>query len=103
VVTLSKELYAPLDQKLLRNLGFTATDLIEVANWIIATWEDRLNTRFKTLQRIFRERKVARIVRMYFKLMTGISGDPEEFIRQLPNLENSRRGGGRDVSSWDRV
>jgi hypothetical protein len=84
VVEISEELYAPLDDQFRKTLGFGTSDLIKVARRLTSLHETRLGVRFKRLRRIFRERKVAPLVRQYYKQTPGIEGDPEEFIKGLP-------------------
>lgn len=84
VVEISRELYGPLDDGFQNALGFKATDLISVAHSLTTLLETRVAERFNRLRRIFRERKVAPLVRQYYKQTPGIEGDPEEFIRNLP-------------------
>jgi hypothetical protein len=84
VVTISIELYAPLDEEFRAALGFGASDLIAVARCLTSTLERRTSARFKLLQRIFREQKINRIVRRYFRDYPVIEGEPEEFLRNIP-------------------
>jgi hypothetical protein len=84
VVEISEELYAPLDDRFREALGFGTIDLIKVARCLIKLQENRMSERFRRLQRIFRERKVAPLIRNYYKQTPGIEGDPEELIKSLP-------------------
>ena len=85
VVAIAEELYAPLDEALRAFLGFSATDLIKVARAQLSIIEQRGNRRFRLLKRIFRERRIERLVRGFFRQYPGVVGDPEEYIRQLPS------------------
>ena len=84
VVTISEELYSPFDEALRAFHGFGATDLIRVARAQLSIIEERGNQRFRLLKQIFRERKIKRLVRDFFRRYPGVEGDPEEYIRQIP-------------------
>lgn len=84
VVALSEELYRGLDAEFLAAHGFTASQLISVAHGVLKLVEARSNERFLLMTRVFRERKIPRLVRQYYKLMPGIHGDPEELIADIP-------------------
>jgi hypothetical protein len=84
VVAMSTELYQPFDEALRAVHGFGATDLITLARDMTSLLEERHTERMRLLRRIFREHKIRRIVRLYFRDYPGTKGDPEEFIRQIP-------------------
>lgn len=84
VVAISSELYGELDVGLNDTLGFTASDLIAVARKIVKLVNDNVNKWFRSVARIFREHKISRIVRRYYKEFPDIRGDPEEYIKIIP-------------------
>jgi hypothetical protein len=84
VANISGELYGGLDDEFRAALGFTPTEYLTISRLIISTLEDRINQRFRTLKRIFRERKINKFVRRFFKNFPGVEGDPEDFIRIIP-------------------
>src|SRR5229473_1946189 len=84
MMQISTELYAPLDERLRDHYGFGATDVITIGRALVLTMEGRISSRFKILRKIFRERKIQRLVRRYYALYPGVVGDPEEFIGGIP-------------------
>lgn len=81
VIRISTELHAPLDDLFSDALGFSASDLISTGSSLVELLEERSNARFKWLRRVFRERKISRIVRAYYKNHPSVDGDPDEFIK----------------------
>jgi hypothetical protein len=75
VIRISTELYAPLDGLFRDALGFSASDLISAASNLVDLLEERSTVRFKWLRRVFRERKIPRIVRAYYKNHPFVDGD----------------------------
>ena len=84
VIRISTELHAPLDDLFSDALGFSASDLISTGSSLVELLEERSNARFKWLRRVFRERKISRIVRAYYKNHPSVDGDPDEFIKIIP-------------------
>jgi len=84
VIAISIELYAPLDEQFRKELGYSVSDLITLASYMVSTLEDRRNERIRLLQRIFRSSKISTIVRRYFREYPHVEGDPEAFIRDIP-------------------
>ena len=80
---ISEALYRPLDEGLRAHHGFSATDLICVAHAQLAIIERRGGVRFRLLKRLFRERKIPKLVRNFFKGYP-LEGDPEAFIKSIP-------------------
>jgi hypothetical protein len=83
-VQITTELYASLDEAFRKAFGFTATDVIAVAQCLTSTLESRGSERLNFLRRIFRDRKINRVVRRFFEDYPHVDGDPEEFIRNIP-------------------
>ena len=84
VVNISKELYSPLDQDFLDHFGFSATDLIDVSKELISVLEKRVTQRFNILQRIFKSRTTAQMVRNYYAAFPNLKDDPEKFLASIP-------------------
>jgi hypothetical protein len=84
VVQISTELYAPLDKPFRRALGFGASDLITIARHLVALIESRSNERLKWLSRVFREKAITGLVKVYFKSHPAIEGDAYEFLKGIP-------------------
>jgi hypothetical protein len=84
VIRISTELYAPLDDLLRDKLGFSASELISTGRSLVDLLEARSNVRFRWLRRVFREQKIPRIVRAYYKNHPLVVGDPDELIKVIP-------------------
>jgi hypothetical protein len=84
VVAISTELYAPLDDKFRKDLGYSASELIALASCMVSTLESRTSERILLLRRIFRSSKISTIVRRYFREYPHVEGDPDAFIRNIP-------------------
>jgi hypothetical protein len=85
VVQVSSELYAPLDEQFLQILGFGASDLIATARQMVSMIGDRSNERFSWLKRTFHEKSTGALVRAYYENHPNVEGDPEEFLKGVPN------------------
>lgn len=84
-----EKLYGPLDADFRVVHGFGPTDLIKIARQLTSRLEERMSERFRRLKQIFRERKIHRLVRLYYKLTPGIEDEEaEEFIRGLSKDAN---------------
>ena len=84
VVRITTELYAPLDDALRAQKGFSVTDLIVTARHTVEMLEERTSARFRWMHRAFREHKPRKIVQAYFKHHPEMEGDPDDFLRELP-------------------
>jgi hypothetical protein len=84
VIRITTELYAPLDDLFRDAFGFSASDLISAASNLVDLLEERINVRFKWFRRVFREHKIPRIVRAYYKHHPFVDGDPDEFMKVIP-------------------
>lgn len=79
-----RELHAPLDDQLASWHGFSASDLVAVADAIVTLYQARLNARIMLLKDIFSARTRKAIVHGYFERYEGVTGDPNEFLASLP-------------------
>jgi Holliday junction resolvase len=81
---ISEGLYRPLDEELRAHHGFGATDLIRVAHAQLSIIEARIAARFRLLKRLFRERKIPKLVRGFFRAEL-LLGDADAFIKSIPS------------------
>jgi hypothetical protein len=84
VIRISTQLYAPLDDLFRDTLGFSASDLISTGSSLVDLLEERSTARLRWLWRVFREHKIPRIVRAYYKNHPSVDGDPNEFMKIIP-------------------
>jgi hypothetical protein len=101
VVQISTELYAPLDELFRKALGFGASDLMAIGRYLVDTFEHRCNERFKRLKRIFREKTIPGLVRAYYEQQPQMKGDPEEFLKVIPEGTTREQVGYRLLSHAD--
>jgi hypothetical protein len=83
VVDITRRLYATLDDRVREAHGFSATELIAVAQALLGLHEQRSSVRFQRLKRVFAQKGIKSAVRRYFELfMPG--EDPASFLAMLP-------------------
>jgi len=80
VISISGELYEPLDQALRDAFGFSATDLIQTARQLVDLLQERSNTHYKLIRLVLREKKTASLIKAYYRHFQ-LEGDPEEFFK----------------------
>lgn len=80
---ISRELYGALDVQFNRTHGFSASELISVAEALERNLSERINARFQLLRRILRQKSVRQMVRLYHRDYPGAVGDPDEFIEKV--------------------
>lgn len=85
VLRISRELYRPLSPKFLTALGFTLIDLIDVGEKLVSEVERRSSEHLKYVSAAISGETAEDVVRLYYEHMPGIEGDPENFIKALPN------------------
>jgi hypothetical protein len=83
MVAIVRELYEPLDEGLIRSVGFSFTDLALVGEALVSLLEDRLNCRFSALQKVFREKKPRRLLEKYFQYFPFLEGTAAEVLEAL--------------------
>jgi hypothetical protein len=84
VIRLSRELYSPLDKKFAASLGFTATDLIDIAENLVAEVERRSGEHIESLRKILCGKTPTELVQLYFKHTPDLRGTPEEVMKIIP-------------------
>lgn len=80
---ISRELYGALDVQFNQAHGFSASELLSVAEALERTLSERINARFQLLRRILRQKSVRQMVRLYHRDYPGAVGDPDEFIEKV--------------------
>ncbi|MDE1146704.1 MAG: hypothetical protein PW843_08780 [Azospirillaceae bacterium] len=83
VVTISNDLYRPLDEILKKYHGFSATELLAVSNSLLELIEGRVSDRFKLLKRVFREHTPIKLVKSYHKTFPNLSEISDEKAREF--------------------
>lgn len=85
VVNITKDLYAPLDNGFINCHGFSASNLLKILDRLMREYERRATARFIILQKIARGKNYRQIIRLYYKHVPDLQGDPEDIIAQLPS------------------
>ena len=83
VVEISAEIYGAIDDISNRSNQFTAKDSIHLFRTLLTRIERLSNNRFRSLTKVFREKKPQRMVRRYYKENPQFADNAEEFIEQL--------------------
>lgn len=91
VIRLSRELYSPLDGKFAAALGFTATDVIDIAENLVSEVERRSGEHITRFRRILHGKNPKELVHLYFKHMPNLRGTPDELMEIIPP-ETTREG-----------
>ncbi|NSX56332.1 hypothetical protein HRQ87_16195 [Sulfitobacter sp. 1151] len=84
VVQTSRELYWPLDEKLVAAHGFSATDLIDTLSVLQREFEERVAAHMDLLGKVLRGKTAAGLVERYYKLVPNLVGSAEEMLAGLP-------------------
>lgn len=84
VIRISRELYSPLDGEIAATLGFTATDVIDIAEILVSEAERRSSEHIMRLRKILHGKNPRELVRLYFKHMPDLQGTPAELIEAIP-------------------
>jgi hypothetical protein len=79
-----RALHAPLDTAFAAHHGYSASDLVDIADALVALHQERLGGRFVVLKDIFRGRTRRAIVHGFFARYEGVEGDPDAFLASLP-------------------
>lgn len=83
MVRIVRDLHGPLDEAFRAHHGFSATELVDVANGLVDMIQGRLASRMQLLDGIMRGRTRKAIVHAYFSRYNGVDGDPDEFLASL--------------------
>lgn len=80
VVQISREILAPLDERIFQYHGFNGNDLLDVLLAVIKEFEKRKNIHFSILRKVARGKNYRQIFRLYFKHVPDLSGTAEDLI-----------------------
>jgi hypothetical protein len=81
---ISRELYGALDEPLGAHHGFSATQLVDTGQAMVALLEQRLNVCWTGLRKTMRGRTPQRIVRGFYAQFPDAPGDAETLIAAMP-------------------
>jgi len=84
VLRITRELYAPLDGPFSKKVGFSASDLIDIAEELVSAVEDRSGEHIDVLRRVLRGKTVDELARLYYQHMPGLVGNPQDLIDSVP-------------------
>ncbi len=84
VVTIARDIYAPLDGVFLAHHGFAATDVIELARVMTAEMERRLNAWTDALRPAVRAATIPRMLERYYEGFPDLSGSPDGLASVIP-------------------
>lgn len=84
MVRIARALHAPLDTAFAAHHGYSASDVVDIADALVDLYQERLGGRFVLLQDIFRGRTRKAIVHGFFSRYEGVAGDPDAFLASLP-------------------
>jgi len=101
VLRIARELYGALDDDLTAAYGFGATDVIEVAKALLVDVEQRASERLRRLGAIIRCQTHAEMVHAFFREPDFVEGDPEAFLRQIPETVSREQLAGWIMSHAD--
>lgn len=90
VLNISKELYCYFDNKLLNEVGYCATEIIDVFNFILKECEKRLTLRFNNIRKLFSIKDPKKMIHSYHKLIGLGFEKAEEFISKI-DLQKVKR------------
>jgi hypothetical protein len=79
-INIVKRLCEPIDLIFTKQLGITATDLINTFEYLVRRSEHIVNGRWTTFRTIFAEKTVENILRKYYELTPHFTDSPEAFI-----------------------
>lgn len=93
VGAISRELYGALDEPLEAHHGFSASDLITVAQHLVALLEARMNVRWTGLRKTMRGRTPQRIIRGFYAQFPDAPGNAEALIDMMPRDVSREKAG----------
>lgn len=85
VLRIARELYGVLDGEVRAAYGFGATDLIDIAKAALVDVEQSSSERLQRLFIVLRCQTLAEMVAAFYREPDFVEGDPEEFLRHLPD------------------
>lgn len=84
MVRIVRALHAPLDSAFTGHHGYSASDLVDIAEALVDLHQERLGGRYRLLKDIFRGRTRKAIVYGFFSRYEAVEGDPDAFLASLP-------------------
>ena len=84
MLNIVRAVHEPLDAALAAHHGFSASDLIDVADSLVDIHQERTGGHFALLKDVFRARTTKAIVHGFFSRFEGVEGDPDEFLASFP-------------------
>lgn len=85
VLRIARELYGALDGEVRAAYGFGATDLIDIAKAALVDFEQCSSERLQRLFAVLRCQTLTEMVSAFYREPDFAEGDPEEFLRHLPD------------------
>ena len=84
VIRISRELYMPLDEKFKRAVGYSPTDLIDIAEFLVSEVERRSGEHMKFLRRVLRGKTTTELAHLYFRYAPDLTGKAEDVLQIIP-------------------
>ncbi|PHX47906.1 hypothetical protein AO393_26215 [Pseudomonas syringae pv. syringae] len=85
VLRITRELYGSMDDEMRAVYGFGATDLLDIAKAVLVDFEQGSSAWMKRLFAVLRRQNMADMVYAFFREADFVEGDPEDFLRHLPD------------------
>jgi len=84
VSRITKELHEPLNAAFVEKLGFGISDVIDVMAAVVKEYERRGSEHTTTLAKVLRGKTIRQMVRLYYKYVAELQGDPDALIATFP-------------------
>lgn len=85
VVSIARDIYAPLDTAFLDHHGFTASDLIEIARTMVAELERRANAWTDAMRPVAQAKTIPQMLQRYYTSFSDLVGSAEALARGIPS------------------
>lgn len=95
VITITKEIHAPLDAGFAAKLGFSITDFVDVVAAVVKEFERRANEHWDVLRKILRGKNPRQLIKLYKKHVPSAIDDVDAVVASLP-----RGISAEGVASW---
>ena len=90
VISITKELFEPLDSLYKKSIGLGATQLIQLFEHLVKRGEMVINERYQGLRAIYRAHTIEETVRAYYLAFPHLEGSPEESIKHFHRHKSPR-------------
>ncbi|ATE65259.1 hypothetical protein [Rhizorhabdus dicambivorans] len=84
VVSITREIYSPLDTAFLAHHGFAASDVIELARAMVAEIERRSNAWFSALRPVANAKTIPEMLQRYYAGFPDLAGSAEGLAERIP-------------------